>query len=104
MFENAESLVQQHTSMNGIIAGIVVLVIVWVIFLLIREFWCWFWRTTHLLIALHKIFQNIDRACEIGSECQEQLKAANAALERLNERVSATAGNRQGESSGNRAA
>jgi hypothetical protein len=104
MFENTGSLVQQHMTMGSVIVGIIVLVIAWVIFLMIRAFWCWFWKTTHLVIGLYKIFQCVDRACDIGCECREQLKAANAALERLNERVSATAGNRQGESGGNRAA
>jgi hypothetical protein len=90
MFENADSLVQQHTNMNGIIAGIVVLVIVWVVLMMIRGFWCWFWKTSAIAKELKWVNTN--------------LREANVLLERIAERTAANDGSRRGESGGNRAA
>ncbi len=106
MFETASNMIQQHLPAGehrGWVVGLIALVIAWVALMVIREFWCWFWRTTHLLIALFKIYQSIQCACEIGAKCQEELKSANAKLERIAESIAATAANTQAGSGGNKA-
>jgi hypothetical protein len=103
MFENADSLVQQHTSMGSIIAGIIVLVIVWVIVMMIRGFWCWFWKTSAIANELESVNTNLREMHSVDLECREVLKKANSLLERIAESTAANGG-RHGESGGSRAA
>jgi hypothetical protein len=104
MFENADSLVQQHTSMGSIIAGIIVLVIVWVIVMMIRGFWCWFWKTSAIANELESVNTNLREMHSVDLECREVLKKANSLLERIAESTATNGGNRRNESGGNRAA
>jgi hypothetical protein len=103
MFETTTNMIQQHlptVEHSNWPVVLIALVIAWVVFLLIREFWCWFWRTTHLLIALSKIYRHIGYASEIGAECLEELKKANDKLERLAECIPGAAGDKQAGSAG----
>jgi hypothetical protein len=104
MFEKANEMVQPHLTTERLIVGIIVLVVAWVIFLLIREFWCWFWKFTAIAHNTEWINENVHSLKGIAVECREELKRAKSVLERIADSTAANDGNRRSESGGNRAA
>jgi hypothetical protein len=104
MFENATDMIQQHLRVGeyrGLTAGLIALFIAWVVFIVIREFWCWFWKTTAIANELETINSNLRGLQAIGVKFQVELSKANSKLERIAESASAAAGNKQAGSGGN---
>jgi hypothetical protein len=104
MFENATDMIQKHLPAGNHpswVAPVITLFIAWVIFMMIREFWCWFWKTTAIANELDRIKLNIHSLQGIGARCEEELSKANTTLERIAENASAAAGNKQAGSAGN---
>jgi hypothetical protein len=101
MFENATHMIQKHLPAGNHpswVAPLIALFVAWTIFMVIREFWCWFWKTSKIASELERINSKMDALQRIGAECGEELSRTKSTLQRIAERVPANAGNKQGES------
>jgi hypothetical protein len=95
MFENATNMIQKHLPAGdypGWVAPLVTLGIAWIIFWMIREFWCWFLKTNAIANELETINSNLRDFEEIAFKCHEELAKAKSTLERIAESASAAAG------------
>jgi hypothetical protein len=99
MFETVTDMIQKQLPAGDYpkwVAPVIALVIAWIIFMMIRGFWCWFWKTTEIVNRLESINHNVNALQVVGNRCKAELSEANSKLERIAESVSAAAGNRQG--------
>jgi hypothetical protein len=86
MFENATHMIEKHLPAGGHpnwVAPVIALVVAWIIFLLIRELWCWFWKTSKIAHELDRINSKMDALQRIGAECGEELSRTKSTLERI---------------------
>jgi hypothetical protein len=93
VFENATDTIQKHMTAGDYavwVLAVVALVIAWIIFMVIREFWCWYFKTTRLANELQAIHFSILSLQEISLKCQLELKTANSKLAGLAQSASAT--------------
>ncbi len=65
------------------IVFVVAICVACVIFLIIREFWCWFWKTTEIAEDLERLNYSVHGLWVSCAECQKELVKANALLERM---------------------
>lgn len=103
MFENATDLVQKQLPQGeypGWVSPVIVLIVLWIIFLVIREIWCWFFKTTAISSEVKWINLRIDSLQQANTEIKEELSKANAKLDCIAESATTTC-NRSGGSRGN---
>jgi hypothetical protein len=110
MFETATNTIQQHLPAGehrALIAYLIALGIAWVVLLVIRDFWCWFWKTAAIVNRLETINNrletinhNLNCLHVTGGRCRAELSEANSKLERIADGVTAAPGKKQAVSAG----
>src|ERR1700677_3845829 len=65
---------------------------VWLIFMLIREFWCWYFKTSAITEHLKTVARRVESAEECIGRFRADFESAFVTLNRIAERVAAPAG------------
>ena len=85
MFEKAIDMIQKQLPAGdhpSWIAPVIVLFVAWVIFMMIRESGCWFWKTTKIANELERINSNMDALKRIAESAMKENAALKAAGEK----------------------
>ena len=94
MFKFGTDLVEKHLPGGHYpdwVPIVIIIFIAWVIFMIIREFWCWFWKTSAISDSLSSIYKELEGLHQVSRKCQQELEIANSRLERIAESASAAA-------------
>jgi hypothetical protein len=102
MFENVTGSVLKHLAVGDVPWWVPLLILfgAWIIFMAIRDFWCWFFRTTAIANQLEIVNLNLRWLQMTYNECHAELLKTTANLERVTESLSTSASNRPAGSAG----
>jgi hypothetical protein len=103
MFDKATGMVQKHMPAGQYpdwVPIVVLLVIAWIIFMVIREIWCWYWKTSAIASELWQINNTVHCVAVLCAKCNVELSKANSKLERIAESACASGKGPPGTSGG----
>jgi hypothetical protein len=94
MLETAADMMERNVALDDYRTWIglgVALLVAWCIFIAIREFWCWYWKTSAIASELRSISEQLRRLQQTGHDCWWELAMARGALERIAKNASSAA-------------
>jgi hypothetical protein len=86
MFNHATEVIQTHGAAGNPYAWVIPLIafiLAWCVFLVIRGFCCWFWRTTAIVNELKAVVSILGSLVTICAHCQNELSRLDSKLERI---------------------
>jgi formate hydrogenlyase subunit 3/multisubunit Na+/H+ antiporter MnhD subunit len=89
MFENTTTTIQKHMpadATQGLVVLVITLVIMWIMLMMARGFYTWFWKTTAITNELKKMNIHVQSLIMVGLNCQTELSNVKSKLERIAEK------------------
>jgi hypothetical protein len=94
MLETAADMMERNVALDDYRTWFwlcVALLVAWCVFLAIREFWCWYCKTSAIASELKSVNDQLQRLQMTGRDCWWELAMARGALERIAKNASSAA-------------